>query len=71
LVDRFRQGQRSGLKQADLAKRLGVSRPQIHIWLTDPDKMTLKAAARLMLAMGSEDDLAAIEVAITAARPRD
>lgn len=52
VVTRFREREaRDGLKQADIARRLGVSRPQIHEWLSDPRKMTLKAAARLMLAM--------------------
>jgi len=41
----------AGLRQSDLAKSLGVSRPQIHQWLSDPANMTLKAAGRLMLAM--------------------
>ena len=40
-----------GLRQADLAKALGVSRPQIHEWLSDPRNMTIKAAGRLLLAM--------------------
>ncbi len=43
-----------GLRQADLAAALGVSRPQIHEWLSDPRNMTLKAAGRLLLAMGAE-----------------
>ena len=51
---RFQQAQLDGLKQSDLARRLGVSRPQIHVWLNDPSKITLKAAARLMLAMDGE-----------------
>ena len=52
VVARFRALEaRDGLRQADLAHRLGVSRPQIHEWLSDPANMTLKAAARLMLAM--------------------
>ena len=43
-----------GLRQADLAAALGVSRPQIHEWLSDPRNMTLKAAGRLLLAMDAE-----------------
>ncbi|WP_089924068.1 helix-turn-helix transcriptional regulator [Caulobacter sp. UNC279MFTsu5.1] len=43
-----------GLRQADLAAALGVSRSQIHEWLSDPRNMTLKAAGRLLLAMDAE-----------------
>ena len=46
-----------GLRQADLAAALGVSRPQIHEWLSDPRHMTLKAAGRLLLAMGAQADI--------------
>jgi len=52
VVERFRLLQDEvQLKQADLSRRLGVSNPQIHIWLSDHRKMTLKAAARLLAAM--------------------
>ncbi|KRA59212.1 hypothetical protein ASD79_10960 [Caulobacter sp. Root655] len=40
-----------GLRQADLAAALGVSRPQIHEWLSNSHNMTLKASGRLLLAM--------------------
>jgi len=54
VVCRFRELEHaSALKQADLARRLGVSRPQIHEWLSDPQNMTIKAAGRLLLAMDS------------------
>lgn len=43
-----------GLRQSDLARSLGVSRPQIHEWLSDPANMTIKAAGRLLLAMDGE-----------------
>lgn len=43
-----------GLRQSDLARSLGVSRPQIHEWLSDPANVTLKAAGRLLLAMDGE-----------------
>lgn len=43
-----------GLRQSDLAAALGVSRPQIHEWLSNPRNMTLKAAGRLLLAMDAE-----------------
>jgi hypothetical protein len=39
------------LRQADLARLLGLSRPQIHAWLSIPENMTIKAAGRLLLAM--------------------
>ena len=42
-----------GLRQADLAAAPGVSRSQIHEWLSDPRNLTLKAAGRLLLAMGA------------------
>ena len=52
VVARFEQLKAAqGLRQADLAAALGVSRPQIHEWLSDPRNMTLKAAGRLLLAM--------------------
>lgn len=52
VADRFEQLKaEEGFKQADLARALGISAPQIHVWLTEPDKMTLKAAGRLLLAM--------------------
>lgn len=54
MVERFQARQRDGLTQADLARRLGIARPQVHVWLSDPTKITLKAAARLMLAMEGE-----------------
>lgn len=44
----------NGLRQSDLAAALGVSRPQIHEWLSNPRNMTLKAAGRLLLAMDAE-----------------
>lgn len=55
VVARFEQLKADeGLRQADLAAALGVSRPQIHEWLSDPRHMTLKAAGRLLLAMDAE-----------------
>lgn len=41
-----------GLTQSDLARRLGVPRGQVWLWLRDRERMTLKAAARLAHAMG-------------------
>jgi transcriptional regulator with XRE-family HTH domain len=57
VVERFQQRQALGLRQADLARLLGISRPQINVWLNDPTTMTLKAAARLMLAMDTQLEL--------------
>lgn len=54
VVDRFRKRQEAGLRQAELAQQLGISPPQVHHWLTDPSRLTLKAAARLMLALDGE-----------------
>lgn len=41
-----------GLSQSELARRLGVPRGQVCLWLRDRERMTLKAAARLADAMG-------------------
>lgn len=55
VVARFRELEaETGLRQVDLAKQLGVSRPQIHEWLSEPHNMTIKAAGRLMEAMGAQ-----------------
>lgn len=51
---RYRERHARGLTQKQLARRLGISAPQITVWLNDPTAMTLKAAARLMLAMDAE-----------------
>lgn len=40
-----------GLTQAGLAAQLGVPPSQVWGWLSDPSKMTIKAAARLLAAM--------------------
>ena len=54
VMGRFRELERDhGLKQADLARRLGLSRPQVHAWLSDPNNLTIKAAVRLLAAMGA------------------
>lgn len=53
--DRFEVGEReAGLTQAVLARRMGVRRGQVSIWLRTPERMTLRAAARLLRAMGAE-----------------
>ena len=55
VVTRFRELERErGLRQADLARSLGAYRPQIHEWLSDPSKLTIKAAGRLLAAMDAE-----------------
>lgn len=59
----------TGLRQSDLARALGVSRPQIHEWLSDPANMTLKAASRLMLAMDAELSFTLVDPSASA-RPR-
>lgn len=40
-----------GLTQANLAAQLGVPPSQVWGWLSDPGKMTIKAAARLLAVM--------------------
>ncbi|MNI36114.1 hypothetical protein D3C73_901550 [compost metagenome] len=44
----------NGLSQSDLARRLGVPRGQVCLWLRDRERMTLKAAVRLADAMGHD-----------------
>jgi|GEM_PF-4731013 len=61
VVDTFHRRQGIGLTQTELARMLGISPPQINVWLNDPTAMTLKAAARLMLAMDTEIELPATE----------
>lgn len=41
----------SGLSQAALAAQLGVTPAQVSLWLRDPKRMTIKAAARLLFAL--------------------
>lgn len=40
-----------GLTQAELARRIGLERERVHYWLSRPERMTLKAAARLLAGM--------------------
>ncbi|WP_333586124.1 helix-turn-helix transcriptional regulator [Phenylobacterium sp.] len=42
---------RHGLSQAALAAQLGVTPAQVSLWLRDPKRMTIKAAARLLFAL--------------------
>jgi len=44
----------SGLTQAELGRRVGLQRERVHYWLSRPERMTLKAAARLMAGMDAE-----------------
>lgn len=68
VVEQIRRRQEEGLRQVDLAERLGISPPQVHLWLTDPSRLTLKAAARLMLAMEGEFAIAASEKKLSTGR---
>lgn len=55
--DRFDTRARDdGLTQAALARSLGIRRGQVSIWLREADRMTLKAAARLLDAMDADLD---------------
>jgi hypothetical protein len=55
VTDRFSTCQGShGLTQADLSRALAVPRSQISAWFRNPDKITLKGAARLLGAMDAE-----------------
>ena len=47
----------NGLSQSDLARKLGVPRGQVCLWLRDKERMTLKAAVRLADAMGHDLDV--------------
>ncbi len=51
---RFTECQSGGLTQADLGRALGAPRSQVNVWLKSPERMTLKAAARLLAAMDAE-----------------
>ena len=44
----------SGLTQAELGRRVGLQRERVHYWLSRPERMTLKAAARLLAGMDAE-----------------
>lgn len=44
--------EREGLNQAELARRIGLQRERVNYWMTRPERMTLKAAARLLAGMG-------------------
>jgi transcriptional regulator with XRE-family HTH domain len=53
----FETRRANGLNQSELARRLGVPRGQVCLWLRDRERMTLKAAARLAEAMDYELDV--------------
>lgn len=53
----YRTRRANGLNQSELARRLGVPRGQVCLWLRDRERMTLKAAARLADAMGFDLDV--------------
>ncbi len=46
-----RRRDEEGLTQAELARRMGLQRERVHYWLSRPEHMTLKAAARLLAGM--------------------
>lgn len=48
------QRESRGLTQAALAAQLGVPRTQVCVWLREPGRMTVKAAARMLIVMGAE-----------------
>lgn len=60
--DRFLQLRASsGLTQAQLAVKLGIPRGQVSLYLREPHRMTLKAAARLLQAMDAGMDCRLVE----------
>jgi hypothetical protein len=48
----------SGLTQAEIGRRIGVSRSQVCVWLRAPGHMTLDAASRLLAGVGARIDCA-------------
>lgn len=52
-----RQRREHGLNQSAIARRLGVPRGLVCYWLARPERMTLKAAARLLAAIDCRLDL--------------
>jgi hypothetical protein len=46
----------SGLTQAEIGRRIGVSRSQVCVWLREPRHMTLDAASRLLAGVGARID---------------
>jgi transcriptional regulator with XRE-family HTH domain len=50
---RFHELEKSeGLTQSALAERMGLTRAQVSRWFAQPNTMTLRAAGRLLAAMG-------------------
>ncbi|MDP3402295.1 MAG: helix-turn-helix transcriptional regulator, partial [Brevundimonas sp.] len=62
-------GARSGFTQAQLAGRLGIPRGQVSLYLREPHRMTLKAAARLLQAMDAGLDCRLVERSKRRSRP--
>lgn len=54
VAQRFTECQAGGLTQADLGRALGAPRSQVNVWLKSPERMILRAAARLLAAMDAE-----------------
>lgn len=52
VMDKFR---RSGISQADLARRMGKSPPQINRMLANPANWTIETAAELLAAICAEE----------------
>lgn len=60
--DRFLELRAStGLTQAQLAAKLGIPRGQVSLYLREPHRMTIKAAARLLQAMDAGLDCRLVE----------
>lgn len=46
---------RSGLRKADLARRIGLSQPQLTRYLASPGNWTIATVQRLLLGIGGEE----------------
>ena len=65
---RYDDRAREGLTQSQLARALNRPPSQISVWLSAPDRSTLKAAARLLAAMGGELELRVVDRSDPASR---
>lgn len=57
IAQAYEKRRKDGISQSQLARKLGVPRGQVCLWLRDRERMTLKAAARLADAMDYDLDV--------------
>jgi len=65
----YEKRRKDGLNQSRLARRLGVPRGQVCLWLRDRERMTLKAAVRLADAMDYDVDVRLVRRATGVVEP--